>query len=471
MEEVAMIDDFGPSGTPPMIGKMLTPMEWLGYIASYQFGPVMPSKVVLHHTWRPTVAQWQGSTSMQGMQRFFATKGWTAAPHFFAGPDGIWLFTPMRELGVHAGAGNGNFFKGWYSLGLEMVGDYDAARPNGKVWEHTLAILGGIALRLGITPKQLISFHRDYSSKTCPGKAVSLDWVVAEVDAWLKKTTKLPDIKPGAIGTPAPTIVQLQNTLIQTAWGMRGDAFDAISPFTQTAVEQYLGMPIAKSRQATFNNKSYTIVPYALDTLFMEVGWNRPGSMWQTIGDTIPAEKTFERFLLDETLRIGGTGFRPENPFHLFLFANRDIGAPLAPPAMLEISGQMYVFQVFAGDTVYVRGNDPTNVDWKKMARVSDLGGMIVDWAVTLRDTLLAETYRLMKITYAPTQQLHLLARTWAVGSPLGVSSPLKIGNDQYVYQVYAHDVLFSKVPNWNVVHRLGTLMASARRKNPIGSL
>ncbi len=34
MEEVAMIDDFGPSGTPPMIGKMLTPMEWLGYIAS-----------------------------------------------------------------------------------------------------------------------------------------------------------------------------------------------------------------------------------------------------------------------------------------------------------------------------------------------------------------------------------------------------------------------------------------------------
>jgi hypothetical protein len=30
---------------------------------------------------------------------------------------------------------------------------------------------------------------------------------------------------------------------------------------------------------------------------------------------------------------------------------------------------------------------------------------------------------------------------------------------------------LFSKVPNWNVVHRLGTLMASARRKNPIGSL
>jgi hypothetical protein len=33
-----MIDDFAPSGTPPMIGKMLTPAEWLDYIASYQFG-------------------------------------------------------------------------------------------------------------------------------------------------------------------------------------------------------------------------------------------------------------------------------------------------------------------------------------------------------------------------------------------------------------------------------------------------
>ena len=204
----------------------------------------------------------------------------------------------------------------------------------------------------------------------------------------------------------------------------------------------------------------------------MEIpGWSRPGSMWQTIGDTIPADKTFERFLLDETLRIGGTGFRPENPFHLFLFANHDIGPPLAPAGMREINGQMYVFQVFAGDTIYVRGDDPTKVDWKKMAFLSDLGGVIDSVTVTLRDTLLSETYKLMKVTYDPKQQIHHLAREWALGAPIGPSTPIQIGTAQYTYQVYALDVLFSKVPNWSVVHRLGTALASARRKNPVGTL
>lgn len=467
-----MIADFGPTGTPPMIGRKLTIPEWIGYIASYQFGPVMPSKVIVHHTWRPTVAQWQGLRSMQGMQRYFSTMGWTAAPHFFAAPDGIWLFTPMRELGVHAGQGNGNFSKGWYTLGLEMVGDYDVNRPSGAVWENTTAIIGGLALRLGMKPAQLIGFHRDYSTKTCPGKAVTLDWVIPEIEQWLRVNPALPAIKPFSIGTPAPETQHLQKQLMSQAWQMRGNDFSSYEPFYQAALEQRIGLPVAKASTATYNGKTYTILPFAQDTLYMEVpGWSRPASMWQTIGTTVPAEKTFERFLLDETLRAGGTSFRPDNPFHLFLFANRFIGPPLAPAAMRDIGGVMYVYQVFAGNTVYVRGDDPTKVDWKKMAIVSDLGGMIDSWAVTLRDTLLAETYRAMKVTYAPDQQMHILSRQWALGSPLGPSSPLKIGDTQYVYQVYADDVLFSKAPEWNIVHRLGTLMASAQRRNPVGAL
>jgi hypothetical protein len=76
-----------------------------------------------------------------------------------------------------------------------------------------------------------------------------------------------------------------------------------------------------------------------------------------------------------------------------------------------------------------------------------------------------------MKVTYVADQQMHILSRQWALGTPLGPSSPLKIGDTQYVYQVYADDVLFSKAPEWNIVHRLGTLMASAQRRNPVGAL
>jgi hypothetical protein len=76
-----------------------------------------------------------------------------------------------------------------------------------------------------------------------------------------------------------------------------------------------------------------------------------------------------------------------------------------------------------------------------------------------------------MKVTYAAEQQMHILARAWALGTPLGPSSPIKIGDNQYVFQVYADDVLFSKAPEWNIVNRLGTLMASANRRNPVGAL
>ena len=180
-----MAQDFPTSGTPPMIGVCLSIEAWHDYVAAYDFGPLAPSKVVLHHTWRPTESQWRGLDSMRSMQASYARKGWTAAPHLYVAPDGIWLFTPLREIGIHANAGNGSLAAGWYSLGIEMVGDYDQVRPSGVIWEATQAVIGGLSRRLKIPPRQLLAFHRDYSTKSCPGWAVPKDWVITEVDGWL----------------------------------------------------------------------------------------------------------------------------------------------------------------------------------------------------------------------------------------------------------------------------------------------
>lgn len=183
---------------PPVSGALfvVTPMkilaqrlsiaQWLEYVASYDFGPLTPSRLVLHHTYRPDEKMWAGITSIRGMQRFYENKGWTAGPHLYAAPDGIWLFTPMSEVGIHAGTGNGGVRAGWYSIGLEMVGFFDRARPTGVVWEESLAVMGSLSQRLGIVPRQLISFHRDYTGeKSCPGWAVTKDWVWREVEGWL----------------------------------------------------------------------------------------------------------------------------------------------------------------------------------------------------------------------------------------------------------------------------------------------
>ena len=66
------------TGMPPMIVRQLSIPEWLSYIGAYQFGSTTPSRVVLHRTFSPTVDQWAGLRSMQGIQRFYVQKGWTS---------------------------------------------------------------------------------------------------------------------------------------------------------------------------------------------------------------------------------------------------------------------------------------------------------------------------------------------------------------------------------------------------------
>lgn len=197
------IDD-KPSGSPPMIGKRLTVEEWLNYVASYRFTGVAADRVVLHHTVIPNAVTWNGLATMRGMQSYYRGKGWSAAPHVFVAPDGIWLFTPLNEIGVHAGTGNAGYWYGrlaWYSIGVEMVGLFDRERPQGAVWEYSKAVLGGLCKRFGKTPQQAISFHRDYTNeKSCPGWAVDKPWVFAETNAWLAAQT------PGLAVAAAPRI-------------------------------------------------------------------------------------------------------------------------------------------------------------------------------------------------------------------------------------------------------------------------
>lgn len=198
-------------GMPPFIMRRLSIPEWYAYVATYNFGTLPPSRVVLHHTVIPTRAGWNGAATMRGMQRFYANKGWTSAPHVYCAPDGIWLATPMYNVGIHAGTGNGSIAQGWYSVGLEMVGNYDKLRPDGAVWENSVAVMMGLARRLRILPQQLISFHRDYTNqKSCPGWAVKKDWVWTQVtDALTPPVSNVPYTEDSPlVGTPRASVQQ-----------------------------------------------------------------------------------------------------------------------------------------------------------------------------------------------------------------------------------------------------------------------
>jgi hypothetical protein len=199
-----------PTGSPPMVGVRLDAAGWLALLDRLTWS-LPPSRVVGHHTYVPDERTWAGLATMRAMQRFYAGKGWPAAPHLYSAPDGIWLFNPLDRPGIHANAGNCNleyqrpvWGRGtltWWSIGLEMVWNGDRSAPSGPVWEQAVIVMGSLSRKLGIPPETLIRFHNEYSPKTCPGRHVTKAAVFKAVNAWLSRTSH-----------PAPTPLPATST-------------------------------------------------------------------------------------------------------------------------------------------------------------------------------------------------------------------------------------------------------------------
>jgi hypothetical protein len=212
-------------GAPPFINRRLTVAEWERYIAAYVFPWKPPSRVVLHHTYKPDEGDWQGVASMRAMQRFYAGKGWSSAPHIYTAPDGIWLATPLSRIGIHAGTNNGSVAAGWYSIGLEVVWDGDASVFAGPTWEFSKAVIRGIAARVGKSIPELLAFHRDTSEKSCPGNQVTRAWVLNEL-----AREEAPPVQPTrVIGTrPSVSLAQFRAWL-RSVHAPLGEHFDVIT--------------------------------------------------------------------------------------------------------------------------------------------------------------------------------------------------------------------------------------------------
>lgn len=136
----------------------------------------------LHHTYRPTRDQWRGSSSMVGMRDFYIGKGWSAGPHLYIAPDGIWQLTPLNLEGVHATVCN------THRWGVEVVGDYDAEPWPAPIADLTYGALTALFRWRGLSPDAL-NGHRDCNSpKTCPGIAIQLPAVRTELARRLAAT-------------------------------------------------------------------------------------------------------------------------------------------------------------------------------------------------------------------------------------------------------------------------------------------
>ena len=179
-------------------GRKMNQDQFRNFVETFNFGSIPPTSLVIHHTWRPTQKEWRGQASIEGLKSYYENvKKWPAGPHLFIAEDGIWLFTPMNEVGVHAGKANATWEKfgktytgylGWneakylktYSIGIEVVGDYDVEQWSGKTKSNALAAIRILMDRLNV-PTEEIYFHRDFSKKSCPGDAITKDWLFKQL--------------------------------------------------------------------------------------------------------------------------------------------------------------------------------------------------------------------------------------------------------------------------------------------------
>lgn len=142
--------------------------------------------LVVHHTVRPTVAQWRGAASMLAMARFYRDEvdngpgkskgGWPSGPHLYVvsgspdpRQDGIWQLTPLSSPGVHARAANTSRW------GLEVVGDYTRASWPPDVAGMALGTAAALLDWAGLpVSEETISPHSQWGKPECPGAALDM---------------------------------------------------------------------------------------------------------------------------------------------------------------------------------------------------------------------------------------------------------------------------------------------------------
>ena len=103
---------------------------------------------------------------MLAMKRVYEGKGWTAGPHVFVAPDGIWVFTPVNKQGIGVVGHNE------HAIHVEIVGNYEENKLEGVMRRNALDAFAAICLWLNYDPMNLC-FHRDYANTMCPGRHIA----------------------------------------------------------------------------------------------------------------------------------------------------------------------------------------------------------------------------------------------------------------------------------------------------------
>lgn len=194
-----------------LVGKCFpTASGFLDYLDDIKFGAWRPKFVTMHHTGGPSLAMWQGwqkrnppVSDEQWMRNLASYYGkskaqggpadgpWRSGPHFFFTPANYCVLSPPTARGVHARSFNA------MSWGVECVGDFDSEPFTDALRDRYAEGLACLHIAAGLEVEPFgrglrgLHFHRDdpLTTKTCPGRKVSKDVMVAAIRAKIEEMT------------------------------------------------------------------------------------------------------------------------------------------------------------------------------------------------------------------------------------------------------------------------------------------
>lgn len=171
-----------PAGRKRLVAKppVLSREAWKARPPKGEYTPHTPAAIVLHHTWKPTAAQYQKEATIRGIQNYHMNDNkWSdIGYHFLIGPEGvIYQGRPETVIGAHS-TPNTNY------IGICIIGDYDPGQDplTPASYAALLDLMTWLTAEYGISTQEFYG-HRDFSTKSCPGDSVHhrLDEIKNEV--------------------------------------------------------------------------------------------------------------------------------------------------------------------------------------------------------------------------------------------------------------------------------------------------
>lgn len=138
--------------------------------------------IQIHHTWKPRKTDYTGEATIYGMWKYHTqTNGWSdIGQHFSIAPNGsIWDGRLLEKdpAGI----------KGYNAGGImfEIIGNFDIGEEvlQEEQLNSVIHCVRALLKKFNLELKDIV-FHKEHSSKTCPGSGVSKEWFLSQIEGY-----------------------------------------------------------------------------------------------------------------------------------------------------------------------------------------------------------------------------------------------------------------------------------------------